>query len=51
MENVSKLMMLGFSTIVFAAALVITIVMYMDVSGFAELIEIYDSYRSVMAGD
>lgn len=50
MENVSKLMMLGFSTIIFAAALVITILMYDDVSEFMDLIEEHNSYRRVMAG-
>ncbi len=51
MENVSKLMTIGFSAIVFATALVMTIMMYMGVNEFMEQVEGYRSYKSVMVGD
>ena len=51
MENVSRIMMFSFSTIMFAAALFITVVMYKDVNTLIERTEQHNSYMSIMAGD
>ncbi|MBQ2744285.1 MAG: hypothetical protein IJF37_01510 [Lachnospiraceae bacterium] len=51
MENVSKIMMLAFSTVIFAAAIVITMIMYTENFEFIGLMETQNSYGSVMAGD
>ena len=51
MENVSKALMLGFSTLIFAAALVITAMLYDEVDDFMEQIVQRNYYRHVMAGE
>ena len=51
MENVSRMMMIGFSVAVFAAALAVIIIMYADIDTFIDLIEKHSYYRSVMAGE
>ena len=51
MENASKLFMLGFSVVLFSAAVVVTIVMYRYNYSFMKEIENMDSFRVVMAGD
>ena len=44
MENANKLLMLGFSVILFAAAVAVTIVMYYHNYSFMNEIEGYDSF-------
>ena len=51
MENVSRLLMLGFSVILFAAAIAVTVTMYHQNHSFLKKIEDTNSYRVIMVGD
>ncbi len=51
MENTSKLLMLGFSIIMFAAAIMVTMIMYYENQSFMDEIEGNNSYRKVIVGD
>lgn len=51
MENVSRALMLGFATVIFAAALAITVVLYNHADEFMNVIASRSYYRNVMAGE
>ena len=51
MENISRLLMMGFSVFIFAAALMTVIIMYHGISDFRNTLENRQSYRSIMEGD
>lgn len=51
MENVNNMLMIGFSAVLFAAALAVTIIMYVQNDSFMKEVERNNSFRVVMAGD
>lgn len=51
MENVSRAMMIGFGTIIFAAALSVIIIMYTQVNQLLDVAENYPSMRRVVEGE
>lgn len=51
MENASKLLMLGFMVIIFAAAVTVTLAMYYENESIINEIERVNSNKVIMVGD